>query len=43
MSLVNMGSSTRAQLYGIVTIGMKDYQQVFHNEEELREILEARS
>jgi hypothetical protein len=26
--------------YGIVTIGMKEYQQVFHNEDELREVLE---
>jgi hypothetical protein len=31
---------TGAAPYGIVTIGMKDYQQVFHNEDELREILE---
>lgn len=29
--------------YGVVTIGMKDYQQVFHDEVELREILERRS
>jgi len=28
--------------YGVVTIGMKEYQQVFHDEDELREILEAR-
>jgi hypothetical protein len=32
-----------AKPYGIVTVGMKDYQQVFHDEAELREILERRA
>lgn len=42
-ALANTGSSTRGTTYGIVTIGMKDYQQVFHDEVELREILERRT